>query len=134
MQHTFKKQTQTRVMRTLALATQLRLQGGTLDAAGALATSTGWGAHDGALRTHQHAYSLNAAAARVGMIGPAPVDSYRRFAFADGDNDGIYAVGGVLRMTDSVILDAKDDGIDSGTGAGGHIFVGGSWVENCFHE
>ena len=132
MQHAFKAKKQARVVRELALATRTRLQGGTLDAAGTLTTSHGWGAR--AAHTRRNAHSLHALAARVGMVGPAPVDSSRRFAFADADNDGIYAVGGVLRMSDSIILDAKDDGVDSGTGAGGRVFIGGSWVENCFHE
>ena len=67
MQHAFKAKKQARVVRELALATRTRLQGGTLDAAGTLTTSHGWGAR--AAHTLRNAHSLHALAARVGMVG-----------------------------------------------------------------
>jgi hypothetical protein len=54
--------------------------------------------------------------------------------FVDGDNDGLYIVGGFTHISRSVISGAKDDGIDSGTGSGGVLVLQQCWIERCFHE
>jgi hypothetical protein len=54
--------------------------------------------------------------------------------FADDDNDGLYLTGGAHFLTSSMIGWAGDDGVDSGSGAGGPVTVRGCWFESCYHE
>jgi hypothetical protein len=59
--------------------------------------------------------------------------------FADDDGDAIYftaggSIGSVYTVTDTLIGWAHDDGIDSGSGAGGPVNVTGCWIEGDYHE
>jgi hypothetical protein len=53
---------------------------------------------------------------------------------SDGDHDALYAAGGAVTLDACSFLDAADDGVDSGTGSGGHLSVEGCFVERCRHE
>ena len=55
-------------------------------------------------------------------------------AFEDGDSDALYVVGGEVNVSRSLFAAAKDDCIDSGTGAGGVLRIEDCWIESCFHE
>ena len=55
-------------------------------------------------------------------------------AFEDGDSDALYVVGGEVNISRSLFATAKDDCIDSGTGAGGVLRIEDCWIESCFHE
>ena len=54
--------------------------------------------------------------------------------YQDNDNDGLYIDGCNVIITNSIFMNAKDDGIDSGAGGGGEIIVKNSRFESCFHE
>jgi hypothetical protein len=58
--------------------------------------------------------------------------------FVDGDNDGLYIIGGVHAFTNTLFGWTKDDGIDSGgTDASGNharLTYESCWFESTFHE
>lgn len=54
--------------------------------------------------------------------------------FADDDSDGVYLTSGTHRIVDCVIGFLHDDGVDSGSGAGGLVEITRCWIEACYHE
>lgn len=60
-----------------------------------------------------------------------PDDSY---AFADGDNDGLYLNASDAVIENTIFMFAKDDGLDSGMDEGGTVTVSNCRFEACFHE
>jgi hypothetical protein len=58
--------------------------------------------------------------------------------FVDGDNDGLYLIGGVHNFTNTLFGWTKDDGIDSGgtDSSGNHARINyeSCWFESTFHE
>lgn len=58
--------------------------------------------------------------------------------YVDGDNDGLYLIGGVHNFTNTVFGWTKDDGIDSGgtDSSGNHARINydSCWFESTFHE
>ena len=60
-----------------------------------------------------------------------PDDSY---TYRDQDNDALYLMECVAVISNSVFMYAKDDGLDSGGGAGGEVTVTNTRFESIFHE
>ncbi|MGB8491699.1 MAG: right-handed parallel beta-helix repeat-containing protein [Bacteroidales bacterium] len=54
--------------------------------------------------------------------------------FADNDNDALYLSASDARISNTVFMYAKDDGLDSGNEEGGEITLTGCVFEACFHE
>ncbi len=58
--------------------------------------------------------------------------------FVDGDNDGLYLIGGVHAFTNTLFGWTKDDGVDSGgtdsSGNFAQISYQSCWFESTFHE
>ncbi|MDA3930403.1 MAG: right-handed parallel beta-helix repeat-containing protein, partial [Prolixibacteraceae bacterium] len=54
--------------------------------------------------------------------------------YLDNDNDGIYLKAIDATITNSMIMYAKDDGIDSGGNEGGNVTLSNCVIEACFHE
>lgn len=56
------------------------------------------------------------------------------FEYRDQDNDAIYIKATDAEILNSVFMNAKDDGIDTGSGEGGEINILACYIESCFHE
>lgn len=54
--------------------------------------------------------------------------------YCDEDNDGLYIYGSNIALSNCIFMNAKDDGLDSGSDAGGEIIVRNCIFESCFHE
>ena len=55
--------------------------------------------------------------------------------FRDQDNDGLYLIGCIAHIDNSVFMYAKDDGLDSGGGTeDGEVWVSNTSFESIFHE
>eukprot|EP01062_Namystynia_karyoxenos_P038122 TRINITY_DN27699_c0_g1_i1.p1 TRINITY_DN27699_c0_g1~~TRINITY_DN27699_c0_g1_i1.p1 ORF type:complete len:574 (+),score=135.86 TRINITY_DN27699_c0_g1_i1:629-2350(+) len=68
------------------------------------------------------------------FVGSVPDDSP---AFVDGDNDGWYFRGGSVVADGLVVVNAKDDCVDSASSkghSGGNLTISNSVLENCMHE
>jgi hypothetical protein len=62
------------------------------------------------------------------------VDGVYNATIADADYDGYYVIRGTNYLQDSLMGFAKDDAIDSGSGAAGTVTVSNCWVESALHE
>ncbi len=56
------------------------------------------------------------------------------FEYRDEDNDGLYLSETNARISNSVFMFAKDDGLDSGASGGGEVLISNSIFEANFHE